>query len=480
MFKQKITKKLSFYFAIALIIFAIIIGSVFILLFRNYSLDLNRQELEARANSIANTIPDYLESQGSGIKGFKMYLSVINEIEDNAVWIVDSERNLITGGNQHSPNQMQIVYADLPNNADQLINEVLAGETGFSEDFSTLLEKPSLTVGVPILGLSDRILGVVLLHSAVVGVNAGISQGILILLISILLALVVSIFLATLLSRYFTKPLVKMNNSALKLVDNDYSAKTNVEQDDEIGQLAKTLDILANRLDQASMESEKLEKMRRDFITNISHELKTPVTVMRGSLEALVDEVVSDPELVKDYYKQMLSEAKFLERLIKDLLELSKLQSIDFVIEKTNVSMSEVINEVVRSARKISAKKNIEIKLSKEVDDIKIYGDYGRLRQMLMTVLDNAIKFSNTNDVVIITLLKDSITIQDYGVGIDESELDNIFDRFYKSRSEENKTGTGLGLSIAKSIADRHNIKVEVKSIVGQSTTFSFKFNDIT
>lgn len=474
MFKNKITTKLSLYFSIAILVFAIIIGSVFMLLFQNYNLNLNRDNLKDRAIKIANTIPNYLSDNQMGVRGFGMYLNVINEIEANNVWIIDSELNMITGANKHLKHDFK--YSDLPKNAEQVVSEVLKGEAVFSEDFTSLLDSQTLTVGVPIISNSEQILGVVLLHSPIVGINLAISQGLMILLISIMLALIIAIALAIILSKRFTKPLVKMNETALKLIDNDYTVKTNVDQSDEIGQLAFTLDTLTTRLNDASKESDRLEIMRSEFIANISHELKTPVTVMRGSLEALVDEVVSDKELIDEYHFQMLNEAKFLERLIKDLLELSKLQSLDFKIEKTTVLLNDVLDDVVRSFKNIANRKNVHIIVNKEVANVEIMADYERVRQMLMITLDNAIKFSSENGKVIITLNTDNLSIQDFGPGISDSEIPNIFNRFYKSRSEVNKIGTGLGLSIAKGIADRHNIEVIVKSEPNFGTTFSFKW----
>ena len=357
-----------------------------------------------------------------------------------------------------------------------LFRSVLLNKVVFSEDFSKLLDETSLTVGVPIVNKSNQVIGAVLLHSPVVGVNLAIKEGIIILIASTTVALLLASALALILSRYFTKPLVKINEKSLQLIDGDYQVNFKVNQKDEIGQLASTLDILAKRLLIAKNEEEKLEKMRQDFIANISHELKTPVTVMRGSLEALVDEVVSDKELVKDYHKQMLNEAKFLERLINDLLDLSKLQSLEFKIVKREVSISDVIDEVVKSAKKLAKDKDIEIEVIREVSDIRMLADYQRLRQMFMVVLDNAVKFSKFGSKVTVTMSKDQIIIKDYGEGIEAEDLPYIFERFYQSRFEGNKVGTGLGLAISKKIADRHNIEIEVESSKNIGSSFIFKF----
>lgn len=473
MFKNSITKKLSLYFAILLVTFSIIIGSVFIVLFRNYSLELNKNELKEKALNIAQAIPQNLEGRNN-MQGFGMYLRVINQVENSDVWIVDKNLNLITGKNYHGQNSYE--YKDLPKNADKLVSDVLLNKTVIGEDFSSLLEEASITVGVPITRDENNVIGAVLLHSPVVGVNMAIKQGIIILLASTSIALILAILLAIILSKYFTKPLITINEKSLQLAKGNYLTDFEIKQNDEIGQLANTLNTLANRLQLASEEEIKLETMRQDFIANISHELKTPVTVVRGSLEALVDEVVTDKALIKDYHKQMLTEAKFLERLIKDLLELSKLQSLEFKIEKTDVSINKIIDEVVRSAKKIAKDKDIKIDVNKSVDDIKISGDYHRLRQMFMIILDNAIKFSNYGDRVSINISKNKLTINDEGIGIFKEDIPYIFERFYQSRYENNKTGTGLGLAIAKKIADRHDIKLKVESERNVGSSFIFNF----
>lgn len=476
MFKSKIAVKLSVYFAIALLVFAIIIGSVFGFLFRNNTLEINKNELESQAVNIAKTLPNYLNKSGGGMGGFGMYLRMIGDAAATDVWIVDQELNLVTGGRGQGQMLRDYRYDDLPENAEGLVHEVFTGKTTFSEDFSDLLSELTLTVGAPIFNSGGDVIGVVLLHSPVRGINQGISQGIRTLVISIVLALAASILLSIIFSVSFTKPLAIMKKTALHLANGDYSVKTKIKQKDEIGELAETLDVLADRLDAASHESEKLEAMRREFVANVSHELKTPVTVMRGSLEALVDKVVTDPVKVEAYHIQMLKESKFLQRLVGDLLDLSRLQSLDFAIEKKEISMGDILEDVMRSVEPLAKKRDIDLVMTKEEGQYKILGDYGRVRQMMMIILDNAIKFSPKNEKVDIILENNKLYIKDKGVGISLEDLPYIFDRFYKSRSEENKTGTGLGLAIAKQIADRHGIKLRAESIEGQGATFIFSW----
>ena len=270
-------------------------------------------------------------------------------------------------------------------------------------------------MGTPIIS-DGQIIGALLIHSPIQGINDAMSEGFRILFISILTAFVLSVILSVLLALTFTKPLKKMKDTAALLAGGNYKVKTGIEQDDEIGDLAQTMDILSLRLHEAEEERKKVQKQRQDFITNISHELRTPVTVIRGSLEALSDGVVTEPDKVEEYHKQMLKESKSLERLVNDLLELSRLQNTDFKIEMQELNICDVLKDSIRSASNLAREKNINIKYSSDKDILLIKGDYGRLRQMFLTVIDNAVKFSYENKNIYITLKGEQIIIRDEGI----------------------------------------------------------------
>lgn len=477
--KNKIAIKLVLYFSGTLLLFSLIIGSVFLTLFESHTMDLYKKDLEKRAITMATTLSKYISGEGAAFGamggrpvGYGAYLRFLNEIAMTDVWIVDENLDLIT----NTPIvDKRYSYANLPPDAELVVTEVFQGKITFSEGFSNLLNTPTLTVGTPIKA-NGKIIGALLLHSPVEGMNEAIISGLFILAISMAIALALSVLLSVVLAVDFTKPLKKMRDWAKTLSEGDYSVKTGVLQKDEIGELATVLDTLGERLDLANRESEKLDQLRRDFVANISHELRTPVTVIRGSLEALCDEVVSDPEQVKSYYKQMLNESLFLQRLVNDLLDLSRLQNTDFHIEMHQISLSDLLSDVVRSARHVAQFKQIEITLEQDTQTNIVSGDYGRLRQMFFIILDNAIKFSPLTSTITVSLKENTVTIKDLGIGIAPEDLPYIFDRFYKVLSENNKNGTGLGLAIAKQIADRHDIEVSVSSKPNEGTEFRFFF----
>ena len=474
MLNNKIALKLSLSFALALIIFSIIISGVFLVLFKQYTVDLHKTQLQNYAQSLAQSLSSGRRYNGMGY-GAHLYFS--SEIMSYNVWIVDENMNVITPRNMQHHKMMHANYtfSELPPNASEVIREVFQDKTVFSEGFSDVLSQLTLTVGVPIKDANGKVWGAVLLHSPVEGTTDGIYQGLMILGISIILALIIVLALAILFSYFFTKPLTKMKSVAIQLAEGNYQAKCNIKQKDEVGELANVMDLLAGRLDEASKESLKLEQMRKDFVSNISHELRTPVTVIRGSLEALCDKIITDPKQIDEYHLQMLNEAKFLQRLVGDLLDLSRLQNPDFAIEKQELNLNDVISDVVRSAKQIAKNKNVSINIDLKNPNLKIFGDYGRLRQMFLIILDNAIKFSFENNKVDVLAKNDTIIIRDYGIGINEKDLPHIFDRFYKTHGEHNKVGTGLGLAIAKQIAERHNIELIAQNNFDGGAKFIFK-----
>ena len=419
-----------------------------------------------------------VDEKDNNVKIFRS-MRMIEDIAMGEVWIVDAKTgNIVQGRNEKG---RSFSYLKLPPNAEETIKKAISGETTTTENFNDYLNENSITVAVPIKN-GQTIEEVVLLHSPVKYMSSALKSGIYTLIFSILAALILASISAVWLSISFTKPLNKIRDTTTELAKGNYEVTTQVKQSDEIGELAKSIDKLALQLDKSSKESERFEKMRQNFIANISHELRTPITVIRGSIEAICDGIISNPEQLKDYNEQILSDSIHLQRLVNDLIDLTKLQNTDFSIDKSTINLFEIINDAVRSMKQISTKKGVKISFSVEkaieADKYLFVGDYQRIRQMIIIVLDNAIKFSNEDQKVDIFLKKENkkyeLKICDSGRGIDPENIGEIFNRYHKSNTEENKNGMGLGLAIAKEIALRHNIEIFVKSVPNIKTVFTF------
>ncbi len=222
-------------------------------------------------------------------------------------------------------------------------------------------------------------------------------------------------------------------------------------------------------------ELEKLEMMRRDYVANVSHELRSPLTSIRGLIEPLMDKIVSNEDDVQRYYKIIYQESLRLSRLVDDIMELSRLQTHEAIIEKRSLDLNLVIEMVEERYRLSNERINL---IYRKVKLPNVYSNYDRLEQILVILLDNAYKFtSEGGSVEIITELRTSdvlITIKDTGVGISEEDLPFVFNRFYKSDKSRTKKGTGLGLSIAKEILQIMDEKISVKSIKDEGCSFEF------
>lgn len=480
---KKIVWKLVASFAAVLLLFTAILGTVFVSMFRKHTIAINRSSMEKRAVSIAETLALYENGEGAAqqfgmgmgmghhaMGGYGAYLKFLDQVAMATVWIVDNDRNLISASHDGSTSG-----GKLPENAEKIINRVLEGEITYGEDFSGLLNAPTLTVGVPIRK-ADGISGAVLLHSPVSGVNEAVLQGLLALGAGVMIALILAGMAAVWLSYRFINPLRRMNDAAGCLAEGDYTAKTGVNQADEFGQLAQTIDLLSERLTEARKQQEALDKMKQDFVANVSHELRTPVAVLRGSLEVLRDETINTPEEIREYYDQMLAESRHLERLVNDLLDLSRLQDAQFSLNMDEVNLSDVLRDTQRSIRRSAKEKGLQLLVNYPGEECIVNGDYGRLRQLILILLDNAVKFCKQQGTVELTLAKKKkgclITVTNDGEEIPAETIPHLFDRFYKTNSLQNRSGTGLGLAIAKQIADRHHAQIRVESRNGVTTFF--------
>ncbi|WP_298202573.1 ATP-binding protein [Desulfosporosinus sp.] len=605
MFKKRIAFKLTASFVVIVLISMLAIGLLFIQMFREYAFDSREQTMLARARSIAEVMAENSQNFGQ-IRGLAGYMHFLDTMAEARVWITDSKgkpsstsgmgmgmgKNFGFGpgmGQSHTFNS-----EPLPPEAEKVIQEVLKGTEAVSESFSSVYNEATLTVGVPIVDSNHQVIGSVLLHTPVTGVTSTLNKAVSILAISLLAALVLAIGLGIFYSLLFTRPLKAMNFTALEITRGNYSARTGVNRQDELGQLGNSLDHLAltlgntinqlfqekgklndiiasisegivafdttlkpisvntalaeimNRpqpylieavekdLNQLEIEaqlarvmedkkpsqvlkdwlgkklrftfslivdnhgkvtgsvalvqdiskSERLEQLRRDFVANVSHEFRTPLTVIRGSVEALVDGMVENSEDIKRYHHRILSETRGLERLVGDLMELSRLQSGKITINEDRIHIFSLLADVVKSLQTIADKKGIKIKFQSQQDLPPFLGDYDRLRQLFIIFLDNAVKYSPANTLVSVEskMLQNnmlSIIIRDQGYGIAADELPYIWDRFYKVDKARQGLGTGLGLAIAKHLLELHDGKVSVQSELGKGTEIEIKLPNL-
>jgi signal transduction histidine kinase len=230
-------------------------------------------------------------------------------------------------------------------------------------------------------------------------------------------------------------------------------------------------------------ESEKLEQLRRDYVANVSHELRTPLTAIRALIEPLNDDLVTDDAKIKEYYGLILKESARLNRLINDLLELSRLQNSEEGFETRNVNMSHLMNEVKERYQALAKKNQIELELIGCEDPRLLNTNEDRIDQVLTILIDNAFKFTPKDGSGRISLQVESqldktlIKVVDNGQGIKPADLPHVFDRFYTADRARTEKASGLGLSIAYEILKRMNGDIIAESEEGKGSRFTITLN---
>ncbi|PIY09662.1 MAG: two-component sensor histidine kinase [Flexibacter sp. CG_4_10_14_3_um_filter_32_15] len=229
-------------------------------------------------------------------------------------------------------------------------------------------------------------------------------------------------------------------------------------------------------------ELRRMEAFRREFIADVSHELKTPIFSAQGFILTLIDGAVDDENVRDAFLGKAARSLKALAALVEDLLTLSQIESGDIMMRLEEYEMQDQVLEVFEQLEEKAEKRGVTLKLVSQYEEgVYVYADYNRIRQVLINLIINAIKYGKENGTVTVTLTQTTknlkISIKDDGNGIEPKHLVRIFERFYrieKSRSKQ-EGGTGLGLAIVKHIIEKHNSKISVKSKVGEGTQFTFK-----
>jgi two-component system, OmpR family, sensor histidine kinase BaeS len=272
------------------------------------------------------------------------------------------------------------------------------------------------------------------------------------------------------LSRRLTRPLLMMKDATNKMSLGRYQQKIPVKSDDEIAQLGKSIQSLGEQL-------QYFEDSRNDFLAAVSHELRTPLTYIKGYSDILMKGMYKSSEEQKQYLQIINNEAKRISILVNDLFEMSKLQVNEFVLDREYSNFNQVIEKVITNFQPEILKKGLKITANlHEIPLISI--DPKRMEQVLYNLVENAMKYTQQGEISISSYIEKGIVkikIQDTGIGIPKSDLNKIFDRFYRiEQSRARKTGgTGLGLYVVKQIVDAHEGEITVESVESIGSIFT-------
>jgi signal transduction histidine kinase len=287
---------------------------------------------------------------------------------------------------------------------------------------------------------------------------------------------VISLLLAFLLSfgisRMVTKPLTNITNSAAELAEGKYGVTFEGGHYSEISKLADTLTY-------TSAELAKIDNMQKDLIANVSHDLRTPLTMVKSYAEMIRDLSGGDPVKRGDHLQVIIDEADRLSLLVNDLLELSKLQAGRQELSISSFSLRQTIENLLNSYSLLAEQESFSFRFEADGDG-QIIGDEGKIKQVLSNLINNAVKFRGDSNLIEITLTQRGnvvrCAVRDHGVGIPKKDLKHIWQRYFKAGGRRSSAeGTGLGLSIVKEILTLHNAHFGVDSEIGHGSTFWFE-----
>lgn len=315
--------------------------------------------------------------------------------------------------------------------------------------------------------------GVLLVHSDVSSLNASFRELVLWTLAICVIAAFVVLFSSYFIAKRIINPFVDMNHIVQCYSKGDFSQRIPVQGKDEASQLGRSFNEMADQL-------KNLEYTRQSFVTNVSHELRSPLTSMKGFLEAMMDGTIP-PEEHEHYIEIVLSETRRMTAMVNDLLDLARIESGIITVNYEVFDINELIRRTLITFEARISEKRMELDVRFAAEQTFVYADSNQISQVLRNLIDNAIKYSPEGRTLLVStyaLRKEVyVTIRDTGVGIPAEDVPHIFDRFYKvekAHTPSPQVGSGLGLAIVKKIIEAHGQSITVKSARGKGTQFTF------
>ncbi len=418
--------------------------------------------LYREASSISSTYARNYYTHSLSMDEFNLQLSTLSAYNESTIWIVDTKGTILLDSSGELMSGDTIVNFNILDFGNQ--NHMTGNFfNSFSEE--TLSVFSQITVAY-------KVRGYVIIHKPVQSfvneANMITTLGYQMLaLIAIAALVVLAIFTIVIFI-----PIRKLTKAADAYAQGNYEVSTDIRSNDEIGYLAASVNYMANEL-------HTLEDDQKKFISNVSHDFRSPLTSIKGYVEAMLDGTIP-VEMQEKYLNIILFETERLNKLTKSLLELNRFGTRGIMLDVTTFDINQTIRTTVLTFEGACEKKHLDFDLTLTGEQLFVAADYGKIQQVLYNLIDNAIKFSHDNATIYIeTNAKNDkifVSVKDTGIGIPKDSLNKIWERFYKtdlSRGKDKK-GTGLGLAIVKEIVNAHNENINCISTEGVGTEFIF------
>ena len=420
--------------------------------------------LYSEAVLIADTYASGLYTNESALETVKTQLDTLSVYLNSTIRIINPSGRLVLS----TDSPIDVEHVVMIENFDPTVTAGTYYNVGtFFDSYGTDM----LNVIAPITS-EYKVKGYVVIHTDMADIEASCNSLLTISYITLCILFLLSIIILIFFTQLVYKPLRKITYATEQYATGNMHYEFQVDSDDEIGYLAGCLNFMASEIARAEDDQKK-------FVANVSHDFRSPLTSIRGYLEAMLDGTIP-PELHEKYLQIVLNETERLTKLTNSLLMLNNLNTKGLLLDKTDFDINRIIRNTAASFEGTCRKKTIAIELVLTGDEMYVNADMDKIQQVFYNLLDNAIKFSHHNSVIRIETSEKKnklfISVKDSGIGIPKDDQKLIFDRFYKSDASrgKDKKGTGLGLSIVKEIIASHNEHINVISTEGVGTEFIF------
>ncbi len=450
------------------ILLLFLLSSIALSLTGLFSRFTERQQVDA-ISSVATTIEDWtaiVQHEQSDLQSTRAYTNFLRSwsyVLGADITVVDRDGDVLhsTCGLRSVPRE---ALEGIP--SDKIVTH--------KSDFNDFYKDRMLSVSVP-LHYRGNVVGAIVFNKSLPELRHTVFELVAMFLMASILSLIIASLIIYIQARKISKPIARINKAAQNIAKGNFNERVDITTKDEIGQLASTFNFMASSI-------ERSQALQKSFVSDVSHELRTPMTSITGFVQGMLDGTIDENERY-DYLKIVLDESTRLTRLVNDMLEMSKMQSEDYKIDVSAFDINALIGSTLLSLERKIENKGLDINVDFTPDILPVLADKDQIKQVLLNLLDNAIKFCYSDTTIEIKTSvahgKAQIAISNIGDFISENEQRSLFDRFYKTdKSRANdRTGAGLGLSLVKNILRLHHQNITIKNEpyeTNHKTTFEF------
>ena len=464
---RSIFSKLMISHLIVILISTLTFGLLMSYLIREHIIESKRQELLSKGLTVISLLEPSLES--GKITEFQT-LPIIGELVGATVWLIDENGTVIAGN--PPPRWVRAIQAK----SEKTI-ALFHGEPQTWTRTGLQQVDAAVVVALP-LARSDTPTAL-FLYTPIVGINKTVDAIETLLGYSLLLGILIAAAFGFKISRSLTRPIASIARAARSFAQGDYSSRAYTTGKDEIGELSITFNTMAQAI-------ADIDKNRRDFLANVTHELKTPIASIQALTEAILDGLITQPGQQQRYLTTIVGETERISRLIDNLLDLAQLEASELSIESQAVNLGEILGVEQEKFHPLLTEKQISMALHIPNDLPLLYADPDRLSQVFANLISNAIRHSPPASTITISAKANaswiSVSVSDQGRGIPAEALPFIWDRFYRVDQARSRShgGTGLGLTITKKLLQAMGGQINAVSQPDHGTTFTFTLPTVT